>query len=152
MHFARTSRAMAMPTLIATAAMVMTPPAVATPSSSLGQAVETIRNGSQCPPLHSDPLVERVADMAAEGTSGYSSHRQAAVPFTDPLPALKAIGYPGDVALLLSGYGASEVDAVHALILQWRIAKPDCTYTDYGLSTLRDEAGRVFTAVVLATP
>jgi hypothetical protein len=142
---------MAVSTLIA-AMMTLTPSAAANPTSPLAQAVDAVRSASQCPPLQSDSLVERVAGMATAETSGYSSHREAAVPFTDPLPALKAIGYPGNAALLLSGYGTSETDAVHALMLQWRTAPMGCTYTHFGLSTVHDEAGSVFTAVVLAAP
>jgi hypothetical protein len=143
---------MAVSTLIVVASLAMTPVAIASPTSPLAQAVDTVRNASSCPPLQSDPLVERVAGMATAETSGYSSHNSAAVPFTDPLPALKTIGYPGGAALLLSGYGATEGDAIHALMLQWRTAVPACTYTQYGVSTLRGESGAVFTAVVLATP
>lgn len=134
------------------AATVTAPGAAADPQSSLTSAVDNIRSASQCAPLQSDPFVQRAAQMAMQSTSDYISHRSAAVPFTDPMPALTTIGYNGGKALLLSGYGANETDAIHGLILQGRDLIPNCSYTQYGVSAARDDGGFNLTAVVLAAP
>jgi len=90
--------------------------------------------------------------MGMQATSDYISHRSAAVPFTDPMPALKTIGYTGSKALLLSGYGSDETDAIHGLVLEGRELIPNCSYTQYGVSAARDDAGFNLASVVLAAP
>lgn len=127
-------------------------PAHAEPQSALAQAVITARATSTCTPLQSDPLVERAAAMANLSSSDYISFRSAAVPFTDPMPALSTIGYHAAKALLLSGYGATQADALHGLMLQWQAAEPDCSYTQFGTSTWHDDAGFELASVVLTTP
>jgi hypothetical protein len=134
------------------AATVLAPGAAADPLSSLTSAVDIIRGASRCAPLQSDPFVQRAAELAMQATSDYISHRSAAVPFTDPMPALKTIGYKGRNAILLSGYGANETDAIHGLILQARDVVPDCSYTQYGVAAARDDGGFDLTSVVLAAP
>jgi hypothetical protein len=135
------------------AVITMAAPAMADDSAGpLTAAVMTVRGASRCAPLASDALVQRAADMATHASSDYIAHRSAAVPFTDPMPALKTIGYTGAKALLFSGYGANEADAIHGLILQGRNAIPDCSYTQYGASSLRGDDGSILTAVVLAAP
>jgi hypothetical protein len=134
------------------ATMVTAPAATADRLSSLTSAVDTVRSASSCPPLQSDPLVQRASQMAMQATSDYISHRSAAVPFTDPMPALKTIGYTGGKALLLSGYGSNETDAIHGLVLQGRELIPDCSYTQYGVSAARDGGGFNLASVVLAAP
>jgi hypothetical protein len=148
MQHRRTAHLIAISALaIATA---MAPRVIADPVSSLTSAVDAARSASNCPPLRSDPLVERAAQIAMQQSSDYISHRSAAVPFTDPGPALKTIGYTGSKAVLLSGYGASEADAVQALILQGHALIPNCQYTQYGVSAARDSGGFNLTSVVLA--
>ena len=139
--------------VVALATMVATTaPAQADPQSPLGQTVIAARSASTCGPLQSDPLVERVASMANQSTSDYMSHRSAAVPFTDPLPALSTLGYVGAKAVQFSGYGATQSDAVHALMLQWQASRPDCSYTQFGTSTWHDAAGFELASVILTTP
>ena len=138
--------------LLTMAAATATAPWATADLSSLTSAVDTIRSASQCPPLQSDPFVQRAAEMAMQATSDYISHRSAAVPFTDPMPALKTIGYKGRTAILLSGYGTNETDAIHGLILQARDVVPKCSYTQYGVSAVRDDGGFDLTSVVLAAP
>ena len=152
MHSRRTTRLIAIPALIGVMATVMAPPATADTVSNLTSAVDSIRSASQCPPLQSDPFVVRVAQMATQGLSDYTSHRSAAIPFSDPMPALKTIGYPGTKALLMSGYGADEADAIHGLLLEGRESIPNCSYTQYGVSSTRDDDGFYLTSVVLAAP
>lgn len=139
--------ALAVATTMATAS-----PAAADPSANLADAVNSLRGASQCPAPKADPLVTRAAQMASQNTSDYVGLRTAAVPFTDPMPALTAIGYKGSKALLLSGYGLTEADALQGVVLHYRASKPDCSYTQYGVSALHDDAGFDLTSVVLAAP
>ncbi len=56
--------------------------ASADPQSELASAVLSAHGASGCPPLQSDPLVTRVAQMANQETTDYINHRTAAVPFS----------------------------------------------------------------------
>jgi hypothetical protein len=152
MQHRRSARVVVISALASAVATVMAPRATAEPVSALTSAVDTVRSASQCPPLQSDPLVERAAQMATQQTSDYVSHRSAAVPFTDPMPALRTIGYTGKTALMVAGYGTSEADAVHGLLLEARDLIPNCTYTQYGASSTRDDGGFNLTSLVLAAP
>jgi hypothetical protein len=141
------------------AAVVLLPAAVTTapqsgadPTSTLTGAVQTLRTASNCPDVQWDPLVQRGAQMANQATADYINHRNAAVPFTDPMPALKTIGYAGSKGVLLSGYGATAADALHALVLQYQAGKPDCAYTAFGADGIRDDAGFDLTSVILTVP
>jgi uncharacterized protein YkwD len=146
----RTAHLIAISALAIAMATVIAPPAIADPLSTLTSAVDTVRGASRCPPLQSDPRVERAAQMAMQATSGYINHRTAAIPFTDPMPALKTIGYTGSEALLLSGYGTDDADAIEGLLLEGRESIPNCSYTQYGVSATRDDGGFTLTSVVLA--
>ncbi|MCA2276889.1 hypothetical protein JF780_26595 [Mycobacterium intracellulare] len=151
MHTHRTVDLLAISALVTVTATVMAASVIADPVSTLAQAVQSLRSGSQCPPLQSDPLVQRVTEMATQNTSDWINHHNVEVPFTDPMPALKGIGYTaGSKAVLLSGYGANEADAIHGLILQGLKPIPDCSYTQYGVNAMRDDAGFNLTSVVLA--
>jgi hypothetical protein len=152
MHHHRTPPVFAAPLALLALATLGAAPASADQQSSLGQAVVAARSASACAPLQPEPLVERVAQMANRSTGDYIAHRSAAVPFTNPLPVLSTIGYSGSKGLLLSGYGATEAAALHALMLQWQGLKPDCSYTQFGASTWHDDAGYDLASVVLATP
>jgi uncharacterized protein YkwD len=152
MQCRRPAQVLLISALAAAVATVIAPHVMADPVSTLTSAVDTVRSASQCPPLQSDPLVERAAQMATQQTSDYVSHRSAAVPFTDPMPALKTIGYTGKTALLVSGYGTSEADAVHGVLLEGRELIPNCTYTHYGVSSTRDDGGFNLASLVLAAP
>jgi hypothetical protein len=152
MHTRSAARLIAMSALIGATATVLAPAAMADPQSTLTRAVDSVRSGSRCPPLRSDPFVVRAAQMAMQATSDYISHRTAAVPTGDPMPALKTIGYTGTKAILLSGYGTDEADAIHGLLLEGRESIPNCSYTQYGVSATRDDGGFNLTSVVLAAP
>ena len=125
--------------------------AFADPQGSLVTAVDNFRGSSSCSPLKSDPLVTRAAQMANQESSDYIHHRSAEVPFTDPMPALKTIGYTGSKASMLSGYGKNAHDSIYGLILQGHKLLHDCTFTQYGADTVADE-GFILTSVVLARP
>lgn len=138
--------------LLSAATTVTAPTAVADSQSNLTSAVDTIRSASRCSPLQSDPLVQRAAEMATKGTSDYISHRSAAVPFSDPMPALKTIGYTGSKGKLVSGYGSNETDSIHGLIVTGSDMIANCALTQYGVSSALDDQGFTLTAVILAAP
>lgn len=122
-------------------------------STTLAEAVSAARSTSNCPGLQWDPLVQRAAQLANQSTSDYVATRTGAVPFTDPMPALKAIGYPASgKGMVLAGYGATEADALQGLILQYQAFKPDCSYTAAGVDAVRDAAGFNLAAAVLVAP
>ncbi|EHB58511.1 hypothetical protein MycrhDRAFT_0947 [Mycolicibacterium rhodesiae JS60] len=135
-----------------TIATVLAPGSSADATSDLAGAVGVARSASHCPPLQADPLVERVAQMASANTSDYVNFRTSAVPFTDPMPALATIGYRGSKALLFAGYGTTPADALRGVLLEFRQAKPDCTYTVSGINALGDSTGFYVASVVLAAP
>lgn len=130
---------------------ICAPQAHADVDSPLAAAVASARTASSCPALRSDPLVERAAAMANQQTSDYFGHRSAAVPFTDPMPALTTIGYSGSKAMLLSGYGTTATKALEGLMLQWSASKPDCSWNSVGIHTLADDSGLNLASVILAT-
>jgi len=127
----------------------MSSPASAEPETSLTSAVDAARGS--CPPLRSDPLVVRAAQLANRGTADYITHRSAASPVSDPMPALRTVGYAGSKARLLSGYGTNERDAIHGLVVQGYKTIPDCSFTQYG-ADVHQEEGFVLTSVILAAP
>ena len=129
---------------------ICAPQARADAGSPLEAAITSARVASSCPPLHPDPLVEQAASMANQQTSDYFSHRSAAVPFTDPMPALKAIGFSGTKAMLLSGNGLNASNALEGLMLQWSARKPDCSWSLVGVRTLTDDTGLNLASVFLA--
>ncbi|BBY62675.1 hypothetical protein [Mycolicibacterium helvum] len=136
--------------------LLAAPPALpqvkADPSTTLAQGVAAARTTSNCPPLQQNSLVERSASMANQATAAYISHRSAAVPFTDPLPALAAIGYTGSKGMVLAGHGATDAEAVQALLLQYQAFKPDCAYSQFGTDLGRADDGAALAAVVLTVP
>lgn len=143
------------------ATVVISAPASADPLSDLDGAVNTARAASHCAPLRSDPLVTRSAELATRNTSDFMTYRSAVVPFTDPLPALKTVGYRASKAELFSGYGKSEADSLEGLLIESRNAITDCAYTQYGVSAIFSEfgisaspstSGSFLTALVLAAP
>lgn len=139
----------------AAAAVALTAPAArvaAEPEADLAAAVNAERSASDCSALTLDPLAERVAQLASQNSYEYVTHQSPAVPFTDPMPALATVGHPADKAVLLSGYGPSQADAVHFVLLNYRASKLDCSYTSFGGTVLQDDTGRYFASVVLTAP
>lgn len=120
--------------------------------SNLERGLVTARSASGCAVLRPDPLLTRSAEMANQSTNDYVSFRSAAVPFTDPMPALRTIGYTGKNAKLFSGYGQAEVNAISGLLTQARNEIADCSYTHYGINTALTDDGGTLTALVLAAP
>lgn len=128
------------------------PMASADPTADLTQAVNSARSASNCPALQSNPFAEKVAQMSTQNTVDYIAHRVAAVPFTDPVPALKTIGYTGGKAIMFAGFGHTEADAIQGVLLHGRDNIPDCALTQYGLSSSVDDDGNSVMSVVMATP
>lgn len=125
------------------------PTASADPASNLAAAVGIAL--AHCPARQPDPLVERAAQMALHETDDYITHRSAYVPFTDPVPALKAIGFQGDKAVLFSGHGTAEADSIKGLIMEGANSFNDCDYKRFGSAALyNSDHGYYLTSLVLA--
>lgn len=120
----------------------------------LVQAVQQARGGTTCSPLQPEPLVSKVASIAAQSTKTYLNHTARVVPVDDPLPILKERGSSAGKAVLLQGAGKTEADAVKSILITGSSAIPDCSYAQYGVSTLSNDNpnGYYLTAVVLAGP
>ncbi|WP_155765560.1 hypothetical protein [Mycobacterium colombiense] len=120
---------------------------VATFRDVLSQA----RSGTSCGQLRSDPVVEQVAEKINRMTDDWLNHTGTQVPTDDPLPGLKILGYGGNKATLLRGAGKTEADAIKGVLLEGYKAIPDCSYTSYGVSMMRnDVSDHYLTAAVLA--
>ena len=133
-----------------TTSVCLAPSAVAAPADSLRGALVATRAVS-CGPLRSDPLVEQTALAVNETTDKWLDNASRAVPETDAFAVLKDLGYGGSKATILSGAGLTDVNAIKALLLQGYISIPDCSFTDYGVSTLYNERESMYlTTVVLA--
>ncbi|MDR3655972.1 MAG: hypothetical protein P4L48_09945 [Mycobacterium sp.] len=126
--------------------------ATATPIPDLTQAVNAARSASNCSALQANSLAEKVAQMATQNTVDYEAHRVSAVPFTDPMPALKTIGYTGSKAALFAGFGSTEADSIRGALIQGRDNISDCSLTQYGVSSALDDAGNTVTSVVMSVP
>jgi hypothetical protein len=126
------------------------PPAVADSADSLRAAVSSVRSAS-CGPLRPDPLVEHTADDVNRSTAAWLDHAGRVAPVDDPLPLLKDRGFGGKKARLVQGAARTTADAIKALLLQGYLEIPDCSYTDYGVSVIRNRTTNyVLVAMVLA--
>ncbi|MGV0826226.1 hypothetical protein ABQF35_25460 [Mycobacterium syngnathidarum] len=125
-------------------------PAVADDTENLRAAVSAARP-TTCGPLRSDPIIDQAAEGVNKTTDRWINHAARAVPETDALAVLKDLGYGGSKARILSGASTSAGNAIKATILQGFRDLPDCSYTDFGVSTLYNEKkGMILTTVVLA--
>lgn len=132
--------------------VVMAPSAVADSDStdSLRAAVAAARPAA-CGPLRSDPVIDQAARGINETTDRWINNAARAVPETDALRVLKDLGYGGSKASILSGAASSADKAIKATIIQGFKALPDCSYTDFGVSTLYNaKKDMILTTVVLA--
>ncbi len=137
--------------LVFTTASVSTAPSVvADPSDSLRAAVMAAR-GASCGPLRSDQMVEQTAEEVNQSTDRWIDHAARAAPVPDALPVLRDLGYGGSKAAMLFGAGKTDGDSIKALLLQGYLKIPDCSYTDYGASTLHNKSkDLILTTIVLA--
>jgi hypothetical protein len=118
--------------------------------TSLADAVNATRAATLCPSLQQDAVVARVADMAMRNTHDYMYNRTAAVPFTDPIPALSANGYSATKGILFSGYGLTDEMALEGLLVTLRDKLADCSLSHLGVAALRDdERGFSLTSLVV---
>lgn len=130
--------------------IVAAPSAVADTSANLRDAVAAV-HGRSCGPLRPDPMVDQAAEKINETTDKYIDHAARFVPETDALPILKDLGYGGTKAAILSGASSVDADAIKGILLQGWAKIPDCSYTDFGVSTLYNETkGLTLLTVVLA--
>jgi hypothetical protein len=128
-------------------------PALADPSETFKSAVASARAGTSCGPLRYNPVVEQVAQISNRSTDQYLNHATAKVPVSDPAPGLKDLGYHGKKGALLNGAARNEADAIKATLLEGFDKVPDCSYTDFGVSMLRNQwNGYYLTSLVLAGP
>jgi hypothetical protein len=130
-------------------AVVPAPTAAADDTGNLKAQVDAARR--KCPPLQPDPVLDGVAQRANHESQSYIEHTARFVPFEDPMPVLRELGYPASKAKLIPGYGDVEAKAIHGVTVQGWQAIPDCSYTNYGLNVLTNaNGGYVLAALVLA--
>ena len=135
-------------------------PVLADPSVDFKDAVASARAGSSCGPLRYSPVVEQVAEISNHSTDQYLDHAVAHLPVGEPYPGLKDLleglkdlGYQGRKGTLLSGAAKNEANAIKGAILEGFDKLPDCSYTDFGVSMIRNEShGYYLTSLVLAGP
>jgi len=110
----------------------------------------SVRQAS-CGALRSNPTVDHAAEIVNRSTDRWLDHTGRAVPVPDPLPVLKDLGYAGGRAMQVQGAGDTEAKAIEGLLLVGYDKIPDCSYTDYGVSVMQNQAtGHYLTVVVLA--
>lgn len=111
------------------------------------------RSGGSCGALQHDPLVARVALIANRSTADYLNHNAEYVPVVDPLVVLNDFGSTAGRAVALQGHGPDDATAIRAALLQGYTAIPDCSYTTFGTSVIRDPgSGKSMVVAVLAGP
>jgi hypothetical protein len=126
------------------------PPATADSTDSLTAAVMSARAVS-CGPLRVNPIVQQAADEVNDSNDKWLNHASRAVPVPDATPLLEDLGYGGTTSAILVGAGNTSADSIKALLLQGYLKIPDCSYVDYGVSSLHNASkDMILTAVVLA--
>jgi hypothetical protein len=126
------------------------PPATADSTDSLRAALIAAR-GASCKPLRANPTVKQAADNVNDSTDKWLNHASRAVPVPDATLLLQDLGYPGTKSAILEGAGRTSADSIKALLLQGYLKIPDCSYIDYGVSSLRNTSkDLILTTVVLA--
>ena len=116
-------------------------------AGSRGAAVMSVRSSS-CSPLRPDPRVEQAVEDSNRSEDVWINQEGRNPPVDDVLPLLKDLGYEGDRALLIRGTGRTLADAVKGLLLQGYLDIPDCSYTSYGVSVLRNRTTNYFLAAL----
>ncbi len=131
------------------APLVAAPPAAAD-SATLTEAVMAVRAVS-CGPLRFDPIVEQAAADINDSTDKWLNHVARAAPVSESLPLLKDLGYGGSKSTFVLGAGRNAADSIKALLIQGYQEIPDCSYVDYGVSSLHNVAkDMILTVLVLA--
>ena len=139
--------------VVLTTGVWLGPWARADEATNLRDAVTSGRSGTPCDALRYNDVVDHVAQVINKSTDDYLNHNATRVPVADPLEGLKEFGYGGTKAYLLQGAHESEAKAIKGALLQGYAAIPDCSYTDFGVSIVRNSAtGNTLAVVVLAGP
>ncbi len=150
---ARTRRRPALLVGLSSAALVLTlaaaPTAAADTTSDLRAAVLGVRAG--CPSMQADSTLDKVAERANYETQAYYTHTAQSIPFEDPMPELRDLGYHANKAKLIPSYGDSVEKAIGGITMAGFQAIPDCSYTRYGVNVLDNSssAGYVLAALML---
>ena len=127
------------------------PPAAADSTDTLTDALMAVRGVSCGPPLRFDPIVEQAAAEINDSTDKWIDNVARAAPVKESTPLLKDLGYGGSKSTFMLGAGRSSADSIKALLLQGYQKIPDCSYVDYGVSSLHnDSKDMILTVVVLA--
>lgn len=111
------------------------PSAAADTTDSLRAAVSAAGSPS-CSPRRSQPVIDEAAKEINETTDRWINFASRAVPETDALPVLKDLGFPATKAKILSGSAKNPADSIKATLLQGFADLPDCSYTDFGVSSM----------------
>lgn len=136
---------------VLSASVSLAPPALADAVANLSDAVAQARAGTSCGPLHANPIAEQVAQKFTQKTEDWLNHTGTDIPPEDPLPGLKILGYGGSKAAPLQGAGKNEGDAIKGALLEGYNKIPNCSFTDYGASLMKNErTGWYLSAVILA--
>lgn len=126
-------------------------PVLADSAGIAKDAIASLRGGTSCAALRDNPIVEQAADIINRSTDDYLNHTATRTPIDDPLPGLKDLGYTGNKAVLLLGSNPDEAGALKGALLEGYAAISDCSYTDYGVSVLRNEStAHTLISIVLA--
>ena len=145
-----TGSALAITTFLS-AGVWFAPSALADSVTQVRDAVTSARSGTSCSALRYDAVVEHVADVINRSNDDYLNQVATRVPISDPLEGLKDLGYRGTKAYLLQGANESEAKAIKGALLEGYDAIPDCSYTDFGVSMLRNATtGYAMATIVLA--
>jgi hypothetical protein len=101
--------------------------------------------------LRANPIVQQAADEVNDSNDKWLDHASRAVPVPDATPLLKDLGYGGTTSAILTGAGSTSADSIKALLLQGYLKIPDCSYVDFGVSSLHNASkDLILSAVVLA--
>lgn len=138
---------------VVSAGSVVAPAAFADSVTNFKDAMATARGKTSCGRLHYNPIVKQAAEIVNKSSDAYINHTATHVPISDPLPGLQDLGYDGNKAALLQGAHRNVADAIKGALLEGHAAIPDCSYTDFGVNVMRNEAtGYNMAVAVLAGP
>lgn len=134
---------------LAVTSVCMAPVALADSTDLLRAAVAAARPAA-CP-LRSDPVIDQAAEKINQTTDRWINNAARAAPETNALVVLQDLGYAGTTASILSGAATAPANAIKATLLQGFDKLPDCSYKEFGVSTLYNaKKDMILTTVVLA--
>ncbi len=147
--------------VIAGACVSNSPVCVADPAGAVAAAMTSARAGTKCPPLRHNATVQQAAEVFNKLSDDYLNHTATRIPAgkeapgdkIDPMPGLKTLGYPGKKAILLQGANQAETLAIKGALLEGAASQAfsDCSYTEFGAATVRNErTGYALVALLLA--